>query len=117
MAFSRSIRRDKIKKRVRKNLSGTPERPRLTVYRSNTGMYAQIIDDLAGRTLVSASSLKDKKANGIPKIEQAKIVGQAIAEKAKAAGIEMVVFDRSGYLYHGRVKALADAAREAGLNF
>ncbi|MBK7382542.1 MAG: 50S ribosomal protein L18 [Flavobacteriales bacterium] len=117
MAFSRNIRRDKIKKRVRKNLSGTPERPRLTVYRSNTGMYAQIIDDLAGRTLVSASSLKDKKANGIPKIEQAKIVGQAIAEKAKAAGIEMVVFDRSGYLYHGRVKALADAAREAGLNF
>ena len=117
MAFSRNIRRDKIKKRVRKNLSGTPERPRLTVYRSNTGMYAQIIDDEAGRTLVSASSLKDKKASGIPKIEQAKIVGQAIAEKAKAAGIELVVFDRSGYLYHGRVKALADAAREAGLNF
>jgi large subunit ribosomal protein L18 len=80
-------------------------------------MYAQIIDDEAGRTLVSASSLKDKKANGIPKMEQAKLVGQAIAEKAKAAGIGLVVFDRNGYLYHGRVKALAEAAREAGLNF
>lgn len=117
MAFSRSARREKIRIRVRKNLAGTPERPRLTVFRSNTGMYAQIIDDEAGRTLVSASSLKDKKANGVPKLEQAKLVGQAIAEKAKAAGIDKVVFDRSGYLYHGRVKALADAAREAGLNF
>ena len=117
MAFDRIARRKKIKQRVRKNVSGTPERPRLSVYRSNTGMYAQIINDEDGRTLVSASSLKDKKANGIPKIEQAKLVGQAIAEKAKAAGIEKVVFDRNGYLYHGRVKALADAAREAGLNF
>ena len=117
MAFDRIARRKKIKQRVRKNVSGTPERPRLSVYRSNTGMYAQIIDDEAGRTLVSASSLKDKKANGVPKLEQAKLVGQAIAEKAKAAGIDKVVFDRSGYLYHGRVKALADAAREAGLNF
>ena len=117
MAFSRQARRQKIKTRVRKSVSGTPERPRLSVYRSNTGMYAQIIDDLAGRTLVSASSLKDKKATGIPKIEQAKIVGQSIAEKAKAAGIDKVVFDRNGYLYHGRVKALAEAAREAGLNF
>lgn len=117
MAFDRIARRLKIKQRVRKNLAGTPARPRLSVYRSNTGMYAQIIDDEAGRTLVSASSLKDKKANGIPKIEQAKLVGHAIAEKAKAAGIEMVVFDRNGYLYHGRVKALAEAAREAGLNF
>ena len=113
MAFSREARRQKIKTRVRKNLAGTPERPRLSVFRSNTGMYAQIIDDEAGRTLVSASSLKDKKANGVPKLEQAKMVGQAIAEKAKAAGIEKVVFDRNGYLYHGRVKALAEAAREA----
>ena len=80
-------------------------------------MYVQLVDDETGRTLVSASSLKEKAANGIPKIEQAKKVGQAIAEKAKAAGIEKVVFDRNGYLYHGRVKALADAAREAGLNF
>lgn len=117
MAFSRSARREKIRTRVRKNLAGTPERPRLTVFRSNTGMYAQIIDDEGGRTLVSASSLKDKKASGIAKIEQAKIVGAAIAEKAKAAGIAQVVFDRNGYLYHGRVKALAEAAREAGLNF
>jgi large subunit ribosomal protein L18 len=117
MAFDRIARRLKIKQRVRKALAGTPARPRLSVYRSNTGMYAQIIDDEAGRTLVSASSLKDKKANGIPKLEQAKLVGQVIAEKAKAAGIEAVVFDRNGYLYHGRVKALAEAAREAGLNF
>lgn len=117
MAFSREARRLKIKQRVRKSVAGTPARPRLSVFRSNTGMYAQIIDDEAGRTLVSASSLKDKKAQGIAKIEQAKLVGQAIAEKAKAAGIEKVVFDRNGYLYHGRVKALAEAAREAGLNF
>ncbi|MBK8499624.1 MAG: 50S ribosomal protein L18 [Flavobacteriales bacterium] len=117
MAFSRQARRQKIKTRVRKKVAGTPVRPRLSVYRSNTGMYAQIIDDEAGRTLVSASSLKDKKATGIPKIEQAKLVGTAIAEKAKAAGIELVVFDRNGYLYHGRVKALAEAARAAGLNF
>ena len=117
MAFARTARRLKIKQRVRKHMAGTPERPRLSVFRSNTGMYAQIIDDEAGRTLVSASSLKDKKANGMAKIEQAKLVGQAIAEKAKAAGIEKVVFDRNGYLYHGRVKALADAAREGGLNF
>ncbi len=117
MAFDRIARRLKIKQRVRKSVHGTPERPRLSVYRSNTGMYAQIIDDEAGRTLVSASSLKDKKASGVPKVEQAKIVGQAIAEKAKAAGIELVVFDRNGYLYHGRVKALAEAAREGGLNF
>ena len=117
MAFDRIARRLKIKQRVRKNVHGTPARPRLSVYRSNTGMYAQIIDDEAGRTLVSASSLKDKKATGIPKIEQAKLVGQAIAAKAKAAGLGAVVFDRNGYLYHGRVKALAEAAREAGLNF
>jgi large subunit ribosomal protein L18 len=117
MAFDRIARRQKIKTRVRRKVHGTPARPRLSIYRSNVGMYAQIIDDEAGRTLVSASSLKDKKANGIPKMEQAKLVGQAIAEKAKAAGIGLVVFDRNGYLYHGRVKALAEAAREAGLNF
>ncbi len=117
MAFDRIARRLKIKQRVRKTVHGTTARPRLSVYRSNSGMYVQLIDDESGRTLVSASSLKEKAANGIPKIEQAKKVGQAIAEKAKAAGIEKVVFDRNGYLYHGRVKALADAAREAGLNF
>ena len=117
MAFDRINRRLKIKTRVRKKVQGTTARPRLSVFRSNTGIYAQIIDDEAGRTLVSTSSLKDKKATGVPKIEQAKLVGTAIAEKAKAAGIEKVVFDRNGYLYHGRVKALAEAAREAGLNF
>jgi large subunit ribosomal protein L18 len=117
MAFDRITRRLKIKQRVRKKVHGTSERPRLSVYRSNTGMYVQLVDDESGRTLVSASSLKDKTANGLPKIEQAKKVGQALAEKAKAAGIDKVVFDRNGYLYHGRVKALADAAREAGLNF
>ena len=117
MAFDKIARRQKIKTRVRKSITGSAARPRLSVYRSNTGMYAQIIDDEAGRTLVSASSLKDKKANGIPKIEQAKVVGSAIAEKAKAAGIELVVFDRNGYLYHGPVKPLAEAAREAGLKF
>ncbi|MDX9750681.1 MAG: 50S ribosomal protein L18 [Flavobacteriales bacterium] len=117
MAFDRTARRLKIKQRVRKHVAGTPQRPRLSVFRSNTGMYAQIIDDEAGRTLVSASSLKDKGGAGVPKTEQAKRVGLAIAEKARAAGIEQVVFDRNGYLYHGRVKALADAAREGGLNF
>lgn len=117
MAFDRINRRLKIKQRVRKDVHGTAERPRLSIYRSNTGMYAQIINDETGRTLVSTSSLKDKKAAGVPKIDQAKIVGAAIAEKAKAAGIDKVVFDRNGYLYHGRVKALAEAAREAGLNF
>ncbi|HOP41944.1 MAG: 50S ribosomal protein L18 [Flavobacteriales bacterium] len=117
MAFDRNARRAKIKVRVRRKVQGTPERPRLSVYRSNKGIYAQIIDDENGRTLASASSLKDKQANEVAKTEQARIVGQAIAEKAKAAGIASVVFDRNGYLYHGRVKALADAAREGGLQF
>lgn len=117
MAFDRNARRAKIKVRVRRKVQGTPERPRLAVYRSNKGIYAQIIDDENGRTLASASSLKDKQANEVAKTEQARIVGQAIAEKAKAAGIASVVFDRNGYLYHGRVKALAEAAREGGLQF
>ena len=117
MAFDRIARRQKIKQRVRSKVLGTPARPRLSVYRSNKGMYAQIIDDEDGRTLASASSLKDKQAEGIAKVEQARVVGKAIAEKARAAGIATVVFDRNGYLYHGRVKALAEAAREAGLNF
>src|SRR5262245_3139652 len=104
MAFSRSIRRSKIKQRVRRKVQGTPVRPRLSVFRSNSDIYAQIINDEQGRTLVSASSLKDKKAHDAKGIEQAKQVGIAIAEKAKAAGIDTVVFDRNGYLYHGRVK-------------
>lgn len=106
--------------RVRKHVSGTPERPRLCVFRSLTNIYAQIIDDNAGKTLVSASSLdaelKGKLKNG-GNIEAAKAVGKLVAERAKAANIEAVVFDRGGYIYHGRVAALADAAREAGLEF
>ncbi|UEG52712.1 50S ribosomal protein L18 [Mucilaginibacter daejeonensis] len=110
-------RRDRIKMGIRKRLSGSAERPRLSVFRSNKGIYAQIIDDVTGKTLVSASSAsKDFQANG-SKGEQSVAVGKLIAEKAKAAGIEQVVFDRNGYLYHGRVKQLAEGAREGGLNF
>ena len=110
-------RRDRIKKGIRKRLSGSSERPRLSVYRSNKGIYAQIIDDVSGKTLVSASSLsKDFAATG-NKSEQSVAVGKAVAAKAVAAGIKDVVFDRNGYLYHGRVKSLAEGAREGGLNF
>jgi large subunit ribosomal protein L18 len=101
-------------------VSGTPERPRLCVYRSLDHIYAQIIDDRAGKTLVAASSAdKDTKKNlkGGGNVAAAKVVGKEIAERAKAAGLAKVVFDRGGYKYHGRVKALADAAREAGLQF
>lgn len=114
---SKLQRRARIKTSIRNTLRGTAGRPRLTVFRSNTEIYAQVIDDEQGRTLVSAGSLKEKSATSAPGVEQAKLVGKMIGEKAKAAGIEKVVFDRNGYLYHGRVKALADAAREAGLNF
>ena len=108
-------RRAKIKASIRTNVSGTAEQPRLTVFRSNCQIYAQIINDVEGKTLASASSLgiKDK----MTKTEKAKKVGALIAEAAKAAGVEKVVFDRNGYLYHGRVQSLADAAREAGLKF
>jgi len=110
-------RRDRIKMGIRKRLSGSPERPRLSVYRSNKGIYAQIIDDVTGKTLVSASSLsKEFSATG-NKVEQSVAVGKMVAEKAVAAGIKQVVFDRNGYLYHGRVKSLADGAREGGLIF
>lgn len=111
-------RRLGIKKRIRKIVSGTPDRPRLSVFRSNKEIYAQLIDDKAGRTLLAVSSREkgtdDAKVN---KTEQAKHVGKKLAEKALAAGIELCVFDRNGYLYHGRVKALAEAAREGGLKF
>ena len=117
MAGVKFSRRERIKKGIRKRLSGSAERPRLSVYRSNKGIYAQIIDDNNGKTLVSASSLsKDFTANG-NKVEQSKEVGKAVAEKALAAGISKVVFDRNGYLYHGRIKSLAEGAREAGLIF
>ncbi|MDN3549667.1 50S ribosomal protein L18 [Mucilaginibacter aquaedulcis] len=110
-------RRDRIKKGIRKRLSGSTERPRLSVYRSNKGIYAQIIDDLTGKTIVSASSLsKDFVADGT-KSDQSVAVGKLVAQKAIAAGIKDVVFDRNGYLYHGRVKSLAEGAREGGLNF
>ena len=112
-----NAQRLKRHKRVRGKISGTPERPRLNVFRSETNIYAQIIDDVAGKTLVSASSLeKDFNCDGT-KTDAAKMVGQLVAERAKAAGITTVVFDRGGYVYHGRVQALAEGAREGGLEF
>ena len=110
-------RRKRIKLRVRSKISGTAQRPRLTVYRSNKNIHCQLIDDISGNTLVHASSVEDGFATDLPKGETAKKVGIAIAERAKSANIEEVVFDRSGYRYHGRVKALADGAREGGLKF
>ncbi|MGI6243315.1 MAG: 50S ribosomal protein L18 [Prevotella sp.] len=114
MTTKKEQRRIKIKFRIRKSVKGTAERPRLSVFRSNKQIYAQIINDLDGKTLASASSLGLEK---LPKIQQAEKVGELVAEKAKAAGVEAVVFDRNGYLYHGRVQALADGARKGGLNF
>lgn len=117
MALSRKDRRLRIKRRIRKVVTGTAEQPRLSVFRSNKEIYAQIINDVTGTTLVAASSRdKDVKAKGT-KIEVASIVGKALAEKAIKAGIETIAFDRNGYLYHGRVKALADGARKGGLKF
>lgn len=114
---SKNDTRVKIHTRLRKRISGTPERPRLAVFRSVKHIYAQVIDDRAGRTLVAASSIE--KSSGAPggNLAGAKQIGQLIGERAKAKGITRVVFDRGGYLYHGRVKALADAARAAGLEF
>jgi large subunit ribosomal protein L18 len=107
--------------RVRAKVSGTPQRPRLNVFRSSAHIYAQVIDDLAGHTLVAASDLEDeiqqRAGEGSDKTARAKTVGQIIAERAKAAGIDAVVFDRGGFLYHGRVKAVAEGAREGGLTF
>jgi large subunit ribosomal protein L18 len=117
---SRSIARVRRHVRVRKNLAGTTERPRLNVFRSLSGIYAQVIDDQTGRTLISASSVdRDlrEKLKGMKKSEQAKLIGQTLAERAKSKGIEAVVFDRGGYRYIGRVKAFADGAREGGLQF
>ena len=118
--LSRDAHRRRVHARVRTRVTGTPERPRLCVYRSLGHIYTQIIDDRTGRTIVSASSMdKETKKNlkGGGNIASAKAVGKSIAERAKAAGVSKVVFDRGGYKYHGRVKALADAAREAGLQF
>ena len=117
MALSKEYRRKRIKMRVRKNISGTASTPRLSVFRSNKSIYAQLIDDMAGSTLLSAASTdKAVKVEGT-KSEQANLVGKALAEKAVAAGITECVFDRNGYLYHGRIKSLADGAREGGLKF
>jgi large subunit ribosomal protein L18 len=114
MTTKKVERRIKIKFRIRKSVNGTAERPRLSVFRSNKQIYAQVINDLTGKTLASASSLG---LEAMPKVQQAQKVGEQVAEKAKAAGVESVVFDRNGYLYHGRVKKLADAARKGGLKF
>ena len=108
--------RQKRHRRVRGKLSGTADRPRLNIFRSNTGIYAQVIDDVAGVTLVSASTL-DSEVSGNTKTEQASSVGAVVAKRAVEKGIKEVVFDRGGYLYHGRVQALAEAARENGLDF
>lgn len=115
MATDKNQRRVRIKRSIRSKISGTSEKPRLTVFRSNTGIYAQLIDDTQGKTLVSASSheLENKNVN----VAASKSVGQKLAEKAVSNGISTVVFDRNGYLFHGRVKALAEGAREGGLKF
>jgi large subunit ribosomal protein L18 len=109
--------RQRIHERIRKKLAGTKERPRLAVYRSVAHIYAQIIDDTEGKTIVSASTVdKTAKTNG-GNVAAAKTIGKLVAERAKEKGVKQVVFDRGGYQYHGRIKALADAAREAGLEF
>ena len=120
MKITKSDRRLRIRRGIRKQITGTSERPRLSVYKSNKALYAQIIDDMDGNTLCSASTVDKElreKVKGMKKTEQAKAIGQAIAERAKSKGISSVVFDRGGFRYTGRVKALADGAREGGLQF
>lgn len=117
MALNKQERRLKIKRRIRKKIFGTTEKPRLSVYRSNRNLFVQIIDDVKKVTVIAASSLEKEIADKkVTKTEQAKTLGKLIAEKAVKAGVKDVVFDRNGYLYHGRIKTLADAARENGLN-
>ena len=116
----KNVRHARRDRRVRKDISGTPSRPRLTVFRSLKHIYAQVIDDVSAKTLVSASTVESEirtKAAGLSKIDESRLVGVLLAERAKAANVTSVAFDRNGFLYHGRVKALADAAREAGLQF
>lgn len=119
MSLTKKERRIRIKHRIRKKISGTGDEPRMSIFRSNKQIYVQLIDDTQGKTLLSISSkskdIAEKETKN--KTEQAKLVGKIAAEKSKAAGIDKVVFDRNGYLYHGRIKALADAAREGGLKF
>lgn len=118
MEFNRlqRLRRQRRKQGIRKRILGTPEQPRLTVFRSNKHMYAQVVDDLSGKTLASASTVSAKLEKG-GNVDAATQVGKTLAEKAKAAGVEAVQFDRNGFKYHGRIKAIADAAREGGLKF
>lgn len=117
MAITKTYRRNRIKQRIRKRIKGTAEMPRLCVFRSNKGIYAQIINDNDGKTLVAASSLEKSLDGKGTKIEISSVVGKLVAQRAIEAGINQVVFDRSGYLYHGRVKSLAEGAREGGLKF
>lgn len=118
MALTKLERRTRIRKRIRKTITGTADRPRLSVYRSNKEIYAQLIDDVAGVTLAAASSNeKDVASATATKVEKAQLVGKSLAAKAKDKGIEACSFDRGGYLYHGRVKSLAEGAREGGLKF
>lgn len=118
MAFAKQERRNKIKQKIRKRVSGTAQEPRLSVYRSNSEIYAQLIDDRGGKTLMAVGSVdKDLKGDKATKLEKARQVGRKIAEKAVSSGITTVVFDRNGFLYHGRVKSLAEGAREGGLKF
>ena len=119
MALNKLERRSRIRMRIRKKVNGTADVPRVAVFRSNKQIYAQVINDLKGETILSASSKEKAVAaqTGINKVEQAKLVGTLLASKCKEKGVNAVVFDRGGYKYHGRVKSLADAAREGGLNF
>lgn len=113
--FNKEVRRKRIQKRIRKKVNGTTDRPRLSIFRSNKNIYCQLIDDLTGRTITAASSKENGIESGGSKSEQAKKVGLLLAEKAKSHSVETIVFDRSGYLYHGRVKSLAEGIREGGL--
>ena len=119
MGLTKSARRNRIHLRIRKTIQGTTEKPRLSIYRSNKEIYVQVINDVNGKTLAAASSrdkeIADAKAEN--KMSEAQLVGKLVGERAKKAGVSTIGFDRSGYLYHGRVKSLADGAREAGLNF
>ncbi len=115
MAGKNRVRRERIKSGIRKKISGTQERPRLSVFRSNTGIYGQVIDDVKGVTIAAASSLELGKKS--VNLENSRNVGKKLAEKALASGVEAIVFDRSGYLYHGNIKAFAEGAREGGLKF
>ncbi len=118
MALSKNERRERLRRRIRKTVEGTESRPRLAVFRSNKEIYAQIIDDVNGKTIVAASSRdKDIEASNVNKVEASKLVGKSLAEKALKRGVEAIAFDRGGYLYHGRVKSLAEGAREGGLKF